>query len=196
MGFPKVVFRLPEWLEEHVGQDPRAVGDARDRMRLVIEWSRLNVARGTGGPFAAGVFECDSGRLIAPGVNVVVAANCSIAHAEVVAIATAQRVLGSYDLGAEGMPACELVSSAEPCAMCLGAVPWSGVRRLVCAARDQDVRGIGFDEGDKPPDWVRSLERRRIAVQRDVLRAEAVAVLEEYRRSGGVIYNAGGTAGP
>ena len=70
------------------------------------------------------------------------------------------------------------------------------MRRLGCAARDEDVRGIGFDEGDKPPDWVRSLEGRGIAVRRDVLRADAVAVLEEYVRGGGVIYNAGGAAGP
>ena len=45
-----------------------------------------------------------------------------------------------------------------------------------------------FDEGDKPTDWSASLECHGITVRRDVLRADAVAVLEAYRRGGGVIY--------
>ena len=87
------------------------------------------------------------------------------------------------------LPAHELVTSVEPCAMCLGAVPWSGVRRLVCGARGEDACAIGFDEGAKPADWVRGLESRGIEVQRDVLRAAAVAVLRRYVEEGGVLYN-------
>ena len=75
--------------------------------------------------------------------------------------------------------------------MCLGAIPWSGVRSVVCGARDEDARSIGFDEGYKPPDWINSLESRRISVVRDVLREEAKAVLLEYERRDGLIYNAG-----
>ena len=74
--------------------------------------------------------------------------------------------------------------------MCLGAVSWSGARRLVCGARDEDVRAIGFDEGPKPPDWIRELERRGISVVRDELRDEAAAVLRRYAEEGGIIYNA------
>ncbi|HEY6673472.1 MAG: hypothetical protein ACJ732_04205 [Rubrobacteraceae bacterium] len=40
------------------------------------------------------------------------------------------------------------------------------------------------------PDWLPALERRGISVVRDVSRDEAVAVLEEYAGSGGMIYNA------
>jgi hypothetical protein len=39
------------------------------------------------------------------------------------------------------------------------------------------------------PDWLPALERRGISVVRDVSRDEAVAVLEEYAGSGGMIYN-------
>ncbi len=74
--------------------------------------------------------------------------------------------------------------------MCLGATPWSGVRHLVCAARDEDAERVGFDEGAKPAEWVPTLERRGITVQRDVLRDEAASVLREYAESGGEIYNA------
>jgi tRNA(Arg) A34 adenosine deaminase TadA len=74
--------------------------------------------------------------------------------------------------------------------MCLGATPWSGVRHLVCAARDEDAERVGFDEGAKPAGWVPALERRGITVERDVLREEAASVLREYAESGGEIYNA------
>jgi tRNA(Arg) A34 adenosine deaminase TadA len=160
-----------------------------ERMAFVVELSRENIAQGTGGPFAAAVFDAVSGRLIAAGVNMVTRLGLSIAHAEIVALAQAQAVLGGFDLGGGGMPNCELVSSAEPCAMCLGAVPWSGVRSLVCGARDEDVRAVGFDEGAKREDWIEGLEARGIVVRRDVLRESAAAVLREYAAMGGPVYN-------
>jgi tRNA(Arg) A34 adenosine deaminase TadA len=79
--------------------------------------------------------------------------------------------------------------------MCFGAVIWSGVRRLVCGARDEDVRAIGFDEGPKLDDWIAALNDRGITVVRDVLRAEAAAVLGEYVAAEGTIYNSGRPAG-
>jgi len=161
-----------------------------ERMRLVITLSRLNIEHKTGGPFGTAVFEQESGKLIAAGVNIVIAANCSIAHAEIVAISIAQQMLGHYDLSSEETPSYELVTSTAPCAMCLGAIPWSGVRRVICGARDEDVRSIGFDEGTKPQNWVLSLETRGITVIQDVLREEARKVLSQYRELGGVIYNA------
>ena len=161
-----------------------------DRMDLVIDLARKNVDAGTGGPFGAGIFEMGSGRLVAPGVNMVIPGNCSVAHAEITAIMVAQKIIGTYDLGGDGLPPMELVSSTEPCAMCLGAVVWSGVRRLVCGARDVDARDIGFDEGPKPDNWTFALETRGIAVLRDVGRKAAVAVLKHYVDRGGLIYNA------
>ena len=181
---------LPEWIAGFAAGYPY-IGDLNDRMGFVIEAARRNVAEKTGGPFAAAIFERESGRLVSLGVNLVTAGNCSILHAEIVAIALAQRVLGSWDLGAEGLAVHELVTSTEPCAMCLGAVPWSGVRRVVCGARDADARAAGFDEGAKIADWQGALEARGIAVVTDVLRDEAAAVLAAYARDGGVLYNAG-----
>jgi tRNA(Arg) A34 adenosine deaminase TadA len=119
----------------------------------------------------------------------VVTAGCSIAHAEMVAIALAQQALGTFDLGAEGVPACELVTSTEPCAMCLGAVPWSGVQSLVCGARRRDAVQAGFDEGERPVAWVAALRRRGIAVRRGVMRAQAAEVLRCYAAEGGLVYN-------
>ena len=73
--------------------------------------------------------------------------------------------------------------------MCMGAIPWSGVHRIVVAARDEDVRAIGFDEGVKPIDWIDVYRRRGIDVTRDVLRDDAVAVLRAYAQGGGLLYN-------
>lgn len=183
--FPDVLLRLPSWVSRicspgdiHTSVD--------DRMGLVIELARQNVANGTGGPFGAAVFDLDSGALIAPGVNLVIATNTALAHAEMVAIAISGQVFGSFDLSA--VPSV-LVASTEPCAMCLGSVPWSGVRQLVCGAMDEDARAIGFDEGDKPSDWLERLRSRGVAVMTEVRRQEAAAVLKSYAEAGGVIYN-------
>ena len=192
MAFPSVILQLPAWIEAVLDDPQRVYPAAEDRMRLVIELARLNVEHNTGGPFAAAIFDATRHTLLAPGVNLVVPASCAVAHAEMVAIMVAGQVVGSFDLGAANLPAYELVSSTEPCAMCLGAVPWSGVRRLVCGARDEDARKVGFDEGSKPAAWSATLEARGIDVVRDICRAEAAGVLEDYGRRGGPIYNGRG----
>ena len=189
MGVRPILLALPEWAEECLRVSGARALAPDERMRLVIRLSALNVERGTGGPFAAAVFEQDTGRLLAAGVNLVVPLGCSVWHAEIVALAFAQQAAGSYDLGADGAPARELVASTEPCAMCMGAIPWSGVRRLVCGARGEDACALGFDEGAKPADWVDEFERRGITVRRDVCREEAVSVLRRYAERGGPVYN-------
>ncbi len=191
MRFPEVTLRLPDWVEDLLPRsEDRIFPTVEERMRFAIELSRSNIHKGSGGPFGAAIFERETGRLLAPGVNLVTSLECSVFHAEIVAIMVAQSVIGDFDLGGPGRPSFELVASTEPCAMCLGATPWSGVRHLVCGARDEDAERVGFDEGAKPAEWVPTLERRGITVQRDVLREEAASVLREYAESGGEIYNA------
>jgi len=158
-------------------------------MELVIAASRRNVEEKTGGPFAAAIFESESGELVSLGVNLVTTQRLSILHAEMVAVTVAQKKLNTYDLGGESMPSHELVTSTEPCAMCFGAIPWSGVRRVITAALDRDARNIGFDEGPKPENWEKSLKERGIAVVSNVERDAARSVLEFYLKDSGHIYN-------
>jgi tRNA(Arg) A34 adenosine deaminase TadA len=155
-------------------------------MRLAIELSRLNIEYRTGGPFGAAIFDNQSGKLISVGVNVVVASHCSTAHAEMVAFALAQQKLKTHDLASKGD--FQLVTSCQPCAMCLGATAWSGVKSLICGARGEDAESVGFDEGAKPADWVKELQNRGIEVTLDVLRAEAKSVLDAYKSNSGIIY--------
>ncbi len=189
MQFPDIQLALPEWIGEFCGQWQGDFETVVNRAAFVVALSREHVLRGTGGPFAAAVFDPQHGMLVAPGVNLVVPSACSSAHAEIVALSIAQQITGSHDLGAAGLPLLELVSSTEPCAMCMGAVPWSGVRRLVCCARGEDAEAIGMDEGTKPADWEAALTARGITVVRDVCREGAAAVLRDYAAQGGAIYN-------
>jgi tRNA(Arg) A34 adenosine deaminase TadA len=188
MSFPEFSFHLPEWVGELVGDPSRPLPTQEERMHLAIRLAAANVSRGTGGPFGAAVFDMENHTLVAPGVNMVVPTNCSVLHAEVVALVLAQQVHGHFDLSSTGRE-CELVTSTEPCAMCLGAVTWSGVRRVACGARDGDARQIGFDEGAKPQHWVRELTQRGIEVVLDVCREQAIAVLRAYVERGGKVYN-------
>lgn len=159
-----------------------------ERMAWVISLAQRNVAEATGGPFSAAVVERHSGRIVAVGVNLVTSLQCSMAHAEMVALLLAERELGRFRIGA----GFDLLASTEPCTMCLGAVCWSGVDGLACSARDADARAIGFDEGPKPADWCAELTARGVRVTRDVQRPAAVAVLSDYHRRGGVLYNGRG----
>ena len=183
-------FRLPSWAIRLARRQPNQIVAASDRMRFVIQLALTNITAQTGGPFGAAVFESHTGRLIAVGINVVEPTNCSLAHAEVVALANAHRTLRQFDLGTPGLPKLELITSCEPCAMCYGAILWSGVRKVVCAARGSDATAIGFDEAPKPKNWVATLEDREIAVTRDLCRDEAIAVFQRYQQAGGRIYNA------
>jgi tRNA(Arg) A34 adenosine deaminase TadA len=188
-SWPELRVALPDWVSAFVPRDDEAFATEAGRMDWVIRLAAENVRQGTGGPFAAAVFERGSGRLIAPGVNLVMPARWSGAHAEMVACALAQQILGSHDLGAVGLPACELLSSVEPCAMCLGAIPWTGVHRVVYGARDADARAVGFDEGYKPRDWQTLFRLDGIEIEGDVGRAAAIRVLQDYVRQGGALYN-------
>ena len=188
--FHNITLNLPQWFESVLPNQDEVFSSAEERMRLAVRLAHSNIENRTGGPFAAAVFNEQTGTLVSAGVNLVIRSNLSVAHAEIVAISLAQRAIGTYELRRPGIPQLQLVSSAEPCVMCFGALTWSGIQSLMCGARDEDVRKIGFDEGAKAPDWSSALAKRGITVRRDVCRLEAIKVLHTYRDAGGPIYNA------
>jgi tRNA(Arg) A34 adenosine deaminase TadA len=188
MSLPVVTISLPDWVASAVDFD-RVYGDDPEKMRLAVELSRQNVVRGTGGPFGAAIFERGTGKLVAVGVNSVVRQNNCTLHGEMVAFMMAQARLGSFSLRSPEGPQHELVTSCEPCAMCLGATLWSGVTRVVCGAHRDDARRLNFDEGPVFPESHAYLRERGIEIVDGVLRDEANAVLELYRTSQGTIYN-------
>jgi tRNA(Arg) A34 adenosine deaminase TadA len=183
-------FSTPDWLNA-VNDTPLVLPDIEDRAHFVIEASRRNVMEDTGVPFAAAVFDMD-GRLIALGVNLAIREQCCVLHGEMVALMLAERALGEADFS---NGAYELVTSSEPCAMCFGAIPWAGFKRVVCCARASDDRAVAFDEGDKRADWAETYRGRGIDLIIDVCRNDAVAILEAYVTEGTNLHAARRRAG-
>ncbi|MDQ3293905.1 MAG: nucleoside deaminase [Actinomycetota bacterium] len=184
---------MPDWFDDLEPTLPEVVADLEERMRVVIDLSRRNFEAGTGGPFSAGVFERESGRVVALGVNRVVPSNCSCAHAEFMAISLAQRALGRWDLGGDDGPAHQFVVNWRPCTMCFGSVLWSGVVDLVIAGDGPELEELtGFDEGPIHPDWRGQLAARGIALTEGVLRDDAVAVFRAFGESDALVYNGRG----
>ena len=188
MKMPRIEIEYPKWVAERVDWDKRYTTD-EDRMRVAISVARNNVVEKTGGPFGAAVFESETGKLVSVGMNMVVPLNNSVLHAEMVAFMMAEARIGSYSLGAASGVPHEMATSCEPCAMCLGATLWSGVKRLLCGATRDDALRIDFDEGPVFPQSYAYLRDRGIEVVRQVAREEARAVLELYKQTSGVIYN-------
>ncbi|UJB20374.1 MULTISPECIES: nucleoside deaminase [Lysobacter] len=176
-----VQLALPDWIDEAVDRQ-RAYPSDEDKVALAVELSRRNIELGTGGPFGAAVFD-SNGLVIGVGVNRVVPQNCSVAHAEMMAFMCAQAALSAFRLNDIGPMT--LATSAQPCCMCYGASFWAGIDHLLIGARSEDVmRLTEFDEGPLPADWIGELERRGIAVRRDLHRDAACEVLRRYGESG------------
>jgi tRNA(Arg) A34 adenosine deaminase TadA len=186
---PVVHVEYPGWVDDVVDWQRRYPTD-EDRMRLAVAVARENVVRETGGPFGAAIVERDSGRVVAVGMNSVVRLNNSTLHGEIVAFMMAQQRVGSYTLSTPGGTVHDIYTSCEPCAMCLGATLWSGVKRLVYGATRADATRLNFEEGPVFEASYRYLEERGLEIVGPLLRAEAREVLELYRARSGTIYNA------
>lgn len=179
---------LPGWVPGVLGELSPCRTD-EDKMRLVITLARENVVQATGGPFGAAVFQQPGDHLVAVGVNRVEPLHNAILHAEIIALMLAESRLRSHTLGAPGLPPHELITSCAPCAMCLAAALWSGVRRIVCGAGRTDATELGFEEGPVFPESYRYLETRGIEIVHGILADDARAVLQLYQQRHGLIYN-------
>lgn len=102
------------------------------------ETAKKGILKG-GGPFGALVTKND--KVVASAFNKVVLNNDPTAHAEVLAIREAASVLGTYDL-----KECVLYTTCEPCPMCLGAIYWSGIRKVVYSCDRTDAENAGFND--------------------------------------------------
>jgi len=151
--------------------DEMAEVDARF-VREAIRVARVRMLQGHGGPFGAVVAR--DGVIVARGWNAVTSSNDPTAHAEVVAIRRACRVLGSFSLAG-----CVLYASCEPCPMCLAAAYWARVDRLVHAATRDDAARAGFDDAFIY-DQVALPAADRSLPTAQLLRSEAIAVFEAW----------------
>ncbi len=117
---------------------PVVSGAEREWLAEAVRRACDNVAD-DGGPFGALVVR--GGTVVATGVNRVTADLDPTAHAEVAAIRTACRQLGSFSLAG-----CVLLASCEPCPMCMAAAMWARLDRVVYAADRVEAAQAGFDD--------------------------------------------------
>ncbi len=186
MRVSEIRLTLPDWIGDEVDAGA-SYRDDTARVDLAIRLARRNVEERSGGPFGAVIFDM-AGCVIATGVNRVLADTCSAAHAEIMTFMFAQARLGRARLNEDG-GRYTLATSAQPCAMCYGATFWAGIDELLIGARASDVIELSeFDEGPLPADWIGELERRGIAVRRDILRDAARDVFRRYASQDGPRY--------
>ena len=144
-------------------------------MKEAIRLSIANVVDGIGGPFGAVVVK--DGRIIARGVNQVTSHNDPTAHAEVVAIREACRILNTFQLDG-----CEIYASCEPCPMCLGAIYWARLDKLFYANKKEDAASLNFDDNFIYEEIAKPVDKRKLYT-RQLLRAEALEAFNKWSKS-------------
>jgi guanine deaminase len=146
----------------------RSLEFMRRAIRLAID-----SVRSGGGPFAALVAK--GGEIVAEGTNRVTLTKDPTAHAEIVAIREACRVVDDFQL--EG---CDLYTTCEPCPMCLGAIYWARPARIFYASTAADASNAGFDDAFIYEELKKTAAHRRIPMSQ-LLREEALAVFTAWR---------------
>ncbi len=146
-------------------------GEDRQFLELAIRTAEENMEDG-GGPFGAVIAR--DGKMIASAGNRVVPGHDPTAHAEVLAIRMAAESLGTHDLGD-----CTIYASCEPCPMCLGAIYWAGIKRIVYASDRYRADAAGFSDNHIYEELALGNSERTIVMIRG-LKEEGDRILEKW----------------
>lgn len=142
-------------------------------MREAIALSLSGMKNGDGGPF--GCIIVKNGVVVGRGNNRVTSTNDPTAHAEIIAIRDACRHLSSFQLDG-----CIVYTSCEPCPMCLGAIYWARLDRIVYACTRKDAADIDFDDDFLYKELVAPMAERRIPIV-PLLRQEGLVAFKEWK---------------
>jgi tRNA(Arg) A34 adenosine deaminase TadA len=141
-------------------------------MREAIALSLRMMRRGKGGPFGA-VVVCGN-KIVGRGCNLVTSVNDPTAHAELVAIRQACKMLKKFRLDD-----CELYTSCEPCPMCLSAIYWARIRKVFYGNTRKDATRIAFDDEQIYREVALPVGRRKLEMKQ-LLRDEAMKAFVEW----------------
>jgi guanine deaminase len=141
-------------------------------LRKAIELSQEKMLAGEGGPFGAIVVR--EGQIFGRGWNRVTSTNDPTAHAEIVAIREA-----CYELGTFQLAGATIYTSCEPCPMCLCAILWARLNRIVYGASRHDAAAVGFDDEVFYTEISREPANRSIQAEQ-VLREEALVAFRAW----------------
>jgi tRNA(Arg) A34 adenosine deaminase TadA len=125
-------------------------------------------------PFGALLADVD-GRILLEAGNTVNSQHDVTGHAETNLVSAASRRFETAELGFT-----TLVTSCEPCAMCSGAIYWSGIGAVVYGLSERGLLGLTGDDPENPTldlpcRTVLGAGQRAIAVTGPLLEAEAAA---------------------
>lgn len=134
-------------------------------MQKAIDLSIKNI-HNNGGPFGCVIVK--NNKIISEGVNSVTQNNDPTAHAEIVAIRSACKILNNFDLSG-----CELYTSCEPCPMCLSAIYWSHIDLVYYGNSRENAAEIDFDDKFIYDEIKKEINKRKIPLKQ-VLKEEAI----------------------
>ena len=149
--------------------------DAQDFMRRAIELSAEARAADGDDPFGAVIVR--DGRIVGEGRNRVGSDCDPTAHSEIMALRDASRRLGTPDLSG-----CEIYTSGEPCPMCMAAIWWAGLSRVVYGVPKAESGELGFSFAELAEDLARPMAERRIPNE-TLLTDEAIAAIRAWKDS-------------
>jgi tRNA(Arg) A34 adenosine deaminase TadA len=124
-------------------------------LERAIEIARTSMQENKGGPFGCVIVKDDE--IIGEGYNMVTTDNDPTAHAEIVAIRNACKKLNTFQL-----TGCDIYASCEPCPMCLGAIYWARVSKVIYANTRHDAAAVEFDDDFIYKEISADINKRRI----------------------------------
>jgi guanine deaminase len=154
--------------------------DDEAAMRLAVDIARQGIAAGQS-PFGSAIVR--GGHVLALAHNTVWRDHDPTAHAEVNAIRQATTAAGVIDLrGAT------LYTTCEPCPMCLAAIHWAKIDRVVYGADIADATAAGFGELQMPAAELARRAGSPVIVEQGSLRDECRELFRLWQQSGGNAY--------
>ncbi len=147
-----------------------------DFMRLAIRKAQEGIAAGQS-PFGSVIVQ--GGEPVAATHNTVWRDGDPTAHAEVNCIRRAAAALKTIFLHG-----CTLFSTTEPCPMCLSAIHWAKIDRVVYGATIADAAAAGFCELHVDAKVLAEMGKSPVRVESGLLREECADLFPEWRRAG------------
>ena len=151
-------------------------------MRIAIEKARTTMNQDFGGPFGALIID-RAGEIVAVASNSVLKDHDPTAHAEINAIRQASEKLKTHDLSG-----CTLYTTAYPCPMCLGAIIWSNIKKVIYGCEKEDADKIGFRD-DFIYDFISGgMHDVSVLELTKKYRKECLALFDEYQKKQKQLY--------
>jgi guanine deaminase len=148
----------------------------QEYMRLAIRKAQEGISHGQS-PFGSVIVRAR--QAVAVTHNTVWLTCDPTAHAEVNCIRAAATALKTISL-----QGCTLYSTTEPCPMCLSAIHWAKIDRVVFGATIADATTAGFSELAVPAGTLAQMGGSPLVVESGLLQQECAALFDEWLKSG------------